>query len=171
MKTTEDKIEVLEKAGKILSRIFFILSAVGIVALVIATVYLFATNFPDEKIEEILVKHGYSSSSVYLLIIVVAISLIGELFLSYKAEKYFSLTLEKGTPFTLEGAKNLLWLGIYCIIVPLLTNILTFLIFKFATSSIDNPGHSSGSITLGVMFIITSLLLKYGSEKKEDGND
>lgn len=172
MKTTIDKIDALHKAGKILSRIFFILSAVGIVALVISALYLFVTGGPDEKIERIFVKYGYSSSSIYLFILVTAISLIGELFLSWKAEKYFSLELERGTPFTREGAKSLFRLGLYSIIVAALTNTLSFLIFNFAFSETGKVNSQSpGSIALGVMFIITSLILKYGYELKEENND
>ncbi len=172
MKTTIDKIDALHKAGKILSRIFFILSAVGLVALVISAIYLFVTGGGNEKIEKIFVKYGYSSSSAYLFILVAAISLIGELFLSFKAEKYFSLELERGTPFTREGAKSLFRLGLYSIIVSVLTNTASFLIFNFASIETAKVNYQfPGSIALGVMFIITSLILKYGCELKEENDD
>ncbi len=174
MKTTNDKIEKLNKAGKILSRIFFLLSALAAASSLISIVYVYLIGGPGERIKKVLSEYGCSPNAVYPLLTSVIICLIGEIIVSSKAEKYFILSLESSTPFTLKGAENLFHLALYCIIVPIVTYALSFLILYLSpdarTDALNIEGHFTFSISLGIMFIITSLLLKSGYEEIGDNN-
>ena len=88
---------------------------------------------------------------------------------------YFKKELKAGTPFTLSGAKELLRLGILTVAIPLgcalAANITGGILAGYMP--VDRELLSSflpdneGSITLGIMFMLMSLLCRHGAEQKE----
>lgn len=91
------------------------------------------------------------------------------------SQKYFENELVVGTPFTFEGAKEIRRLGILSIAVPIGSYIVADIIAAVICNltgvekvvlDVDN----GGAVTIGIMFIIMSLIFKYGAELKENKN-
>lgn len=76
-----------------------------------------------------------------------------------------------GTPFTLSGAKELLRLGILALAIPAGYSVIATVWQTIAVRIFENVEKVStgslGSFSLGVMFIIGSLLCRYGAELAE----
>ena len=84
------------------------------------------------------------------------------------AQVYFTNELADGTPFTLAGAKEMMRLGILTICIPAGTTLLTIIaravIAEVCGEIADLRLDCGESIALGVMFLIASLLCRYGAE-------
>ena len=104
-----------------------------------------------------------------------AIICAGEAVLCRIAGRYFKNELEAGTPFTFDGAKELLRLGIYTICIPVVTVVaseIVYQVMKHFLSNVDKLEIGNAvSVELGVMFIIMSLLCKYGAEIAKDNKE
>ncbi|MCR5653239.1 MAG: hypothetical protein K6F88_05505, partial [Ruminococcus sp.] len=98
-----------------------------------------------------------------------AVLCAGECVLAKFAKRYFVNELEASTPFTFDGSKELIKLGILTICIPLGTTILAALIYGTMTVVYSgNIGevnlNNFGSVALGVTFIIVGLLCRHGAE-------
>lgn len=166
-------VQTLSNIGKILSKIVFIFCIVGVSGAAMGLISL-ALGIEAVKIGGVTFKSilqneaGVSTETLYCTMIVAIILCAGEGVVSKFAEHYFSRELKDGTPFTFGGSKELLRLGILEICIPfgtLLICEIIYAIFKAAFSDILPFNlDCSGSISLGVMFIIGSLLCKLGAE-------
>ena len=95
--------------------------------------------------------------------------------LSKFAEIYFKNELKSESPFTLDGAKELLRLGILTLAIPtgcavaasIAEGIINGLMKVKKTAVTDMYFDHAASITLGVMFIVMSTLCRYGAEIKK----
>lgn len=172
MKTLET-IQTLSKIGKIFSKIIFICCIVGLcgcgVGLMALLIGADVVKFGGLTLHSILeVEAGISTGTVLASITAGAILCIGELVVSRMAGAYFEKELAAGTPFTFDGAGELLHLGIRLIWIPIVTVVLAQLthgvIDQFFTNveKLDLDGYTS--VGLGVMCILMSLLCKYGAE-------
>lgn len=99
--------------------------------------------------------------------------------LSKFAEIYFENELAAGTPFTHKGANELTRLGVLTISIPVVTtvtsNITEGTIAGFMrienAAAMDMYFDNETSIVIGVMFILGTLLCRYGAElHKSNGN-
>ena len=172
MKTLQT-IQKLSKLGKILSKIVFILCLVcGILC---AAGILSLLFFPEAiKIGSVTVR-GLVDSSVevtrntsYAALAMGVILFAGEAVLGKLAERYFRHELADGTPFTLQGARELLRLGICAICIPLGAQIAAQIVYQvmaYLMQDVAEVNHSASvSIGLGIMMIVASLLCKCGAE-------
>ena len=175
MKNTKtlSAIQTVCKVGKVLSTIVFIFCIVGIVGCALGIIGL-ALPWKNIQIGGTTI-HGFieenadvSIGTCYASMAMVLALCIGEAVLSKLAQRYFRCELEAGTPFTFAGAREMLRLGICAICIPVVSQIVAAIIFEVmhhyfpdAVKTIQNEGVSVG---LGIMFIVTSLLCKYGAE-------
>ena len=87
------------------------------------------------------------------------------------AEKYFANELKAGTPFTFDGAKELMRLGILAIVIPLSAKALAAIVYavlKLLLEGVEAPKDWYGiSVGLGMMMIVTAVICRYGAELKE----
>ena len=87
------------------------------------------------------------------------------------AEIYFSNELEVGTPFTYDGAKELLRLGLIGLILPLCVSAISSIAFTVTKLfwPILEPDAliESPSIGIALIVIIISFILKYGADLEE----
>ena len=87
------------------------------------------------------------------------------------AENYFSNELEVGTPFTYDGAKELLRLGLIGLILPLCVSAISSIAFTVTKLfwPILEPDAliESPSIGIALIVIIISFILKYGADLEE----
>ena len=170
---TLNAIQTLCKIGKVLSKIIyiccmvaFIVCAVGVVAMLIGEQSIKIGGTTLHGILES--EAGANMGTSWAAIVVGLILSAGEYVVARMAYRYFDHELNAGTPFTLEGAKELMRLGISAIWIPIVSHVLAQVahdvIGKFMENveaiSLDNPD----SVTLGIMFICISLLCRYGAE-------
>lgn len=173
MEKTLNAIQVFSKIGKILCTIIHVFCIVGIVGCCIglATYGSFdsALKIGDVSIYGI-VKAGVdvTRGTVYASMTTALIYCIGQVILTRIAGRYFKNELKAGTPFTMDGAKELLHLGICTICIPIGTAIAASISYAIisnvfehvADMTIDNlttPG-------LGIGMILVSLICKYGAQ-------
>lgn len=178
MKTLKT-IQTLSKTGKILCKIIFILCVVGFAGCILGISTLACIpeglKLGGVTIHGIVEKSSdISMGACYTAMAAGIVLCAGEAVLCKIAERYFKHELEAGTPFTFEGAKELMRLGICTICIPITTAVISGIIYGIMSSFFSgvNELHlgNSVSIGLGIMFIITSLICRHGAEisqKKE----
>ena len=166
-------IQKLVRLGKILSKIIFTCCIIGICGCVAGIVSL-AAGLETLRIGSItlggLVEKSteMSMGSFYATMAVGIILCAGEAVLSKFALLYFRHELEDGTPFTLEGAREMFRLGVLTVCIPfgsLLLAVITHgVLAQYLPDVAELKLDCDGSFSLGVMFILTSLICKYGAE-------
>ena len=153
-------IQKLSSLGSILSKIAFILSVVGFCGCIAG---LIANEY------------GRAAESVAAALCGWVFVCTGKAVLAKFAECYFKNELRAETPFTLAGAKELQRLGILALAIPLGSSLLGsiaeglaagFLNTETATA-MDLYFDNEASLVLGLMFLLGSLLCRYGAEQKE----
>lgn len=180
MKTLKT-IQTLSKIGKVFSKIVYICCLIGAIGCAVGMASLPFADADVLKIGGVTIhglivnRAGIDLASLYPLMSGALLVCVGEAVTAKFAEKYFTHELAAGTPFTTDGAKELLRLGILTICVPLGTLILAQIV-SGVIAEIIGCGEvfkldGDGSVTLGVMFIFMSLLCKYGAELREKSAD
>ena len=174
---TLNNIQKLSKIGKVLSRIVFIFCIIGFCGCVIGILSM-ALGAPTLKIggvtlESILsIEAGVTAGTAYAAMAAGMILCAGEAVLSKFAEHYFKRELVDGTPFDFGGAKELMRLGILAICIPIGTQIIAEIVYAVMEQTLRGVAplqlDHSGSVALGVMFIVMSLGCRYGAELREE---
>ena len=179
---TLSTIQLFSKVGRILCKIVFILSLVGGIgcAVGILSLAVIPEGFQvgGVTIKGLIEENANTSvASLYASMISGMILCAGEAVLSRFAEAFFANELKAGTPFTQAGAKEMIRLGILTICIPVAANVLS----AIAISIVKLIAHesfsarfdifTSGSVGLGLTFIISSLLCRYGAELEADKNE
>lgn len=171
---TLNTIQTLSKIGKVLSKIIYICCIIGAAGCVVGIVSL---PFADTGILKIggvtvyglIVNHaGIDLNSLYPLMAGAMIVCIGQAVTAKFGERCFSYELAAGTPFTIDGAKELFRLGIITICMPLdtmiLAQIISSIVAEFVGCGEAFKLEGGDSVALGAMFLFMSLLCKYGAE-------
>jgi len=161
-------IQKLFRIGKVLSKIIFIFCVIGFCGCIVGILSM-ALGAPTLKIggvtlENILnTKAEVTIGTVYAAMAAGMILCTGEAVLAKFAEHYFKRELADGTPFNLEGAKEMQRLGILTICIPI-GAVMEQTIQNVAPLRLD----SAGSVALGVMFIVMSLICRYVADMYEE---
>lgn len=172
MKTLKT-IQALAKTGRILSTIVFVFSLIGAIFCVVG-IFTFALIPEGFKIGEMTIraliedKTGVGAGTIYASMAAGIVTCAGEAVLSKLAERYFANELKAGTPFTASGTSELMRLGICAVCIPVGTAIMAEIIRAVMKLFFANVGElvntAPATIGLGVMFIVTSLICRYGTE-------
>lgn len=172
-------IQTLAKIGKVLSKIVYICCIVGAVGCLAGIVSL-AVGQETLKLGGVTLhtllkdEAGIELGTIWASIIVGLFLCVGEITVAKLAENYFSHELKAGTPFTTEGAKELLRLGIYTAAVSVLSVILAKIaqnIICLLAENVEPLSIGSGeNVGLGITFIVIALLCRYGAELKESSD-
>lgn len=175
MTNTLKTIQTFSKVARVLSTIVFVCCIVGVVGCVIGIVTLSlgldtSIQIGDLTIKGLIEKEaGISVNAMNAIMICGIILCIGEGIIAKFAQCYFKNEIKAGTPFTFEGAKEMLRLGILTIVIPLCATIASSIVFAIMTKAfddVDTIDFAGGtSIALGVTFIVISFLCKLGAEK------
>ena len=170
-------IQRLSMIGKILSKIMFIFCIIGFCGCIVGILSM-SLGAPTLKIggvtlESILnTEAEVTIGTVYAAMAAGMVFCAGEAVLAKFAEHYFKRELADGTPFTLDGAKELNRLGVLTICLPIGTQIAAEIVHAVIEQAMQGVAplslNSSGSAALGVMFIILSLICRYGAEQHEE---
>ena len=176
-----DTIQKMSKIGKFLSKIAFIFSVIGFCGCIVGLLSLSFGNDSLIKIGGVTLhglvseEYGYNIKSISATLSGWMIVCAGEAVLAKFAEVYFKNELKAETPFTLAGAKELLRLGILTLTIPtgcaVVGSIVEGIIAGFMkvekAAAMDMYFDNESSIVLGIMFILGSLLCRYGAELRE----
>lgn len=173
---TLNTIQTIAKIGKILSSIAYVFCLVGGI---ICVVGIACVGIPGSiKVGGITIHsmidnlQGVSLETCYTamamgLIICAAVCVVAKM-----SEQYFTHELAAGTPFTAEGASELLRLGICTICIPLGALVVAETCNAIAAKCLANVAEiqidGSAPIVLGIAFIVMSLICKYGAELKSN---
>lgn len=173
---TLNTIQTLSKLGKIFSRIVYICSIVGLcvgaVGILAVSIGAETIKFGGVTLHGILeTKAEISLGTAWAALASEMILCVGELFVSRMAYRYFENELRAGTPFTSEGARELMHLGISVVWIPILTAILAQVAHGVIAQLAENVESLSldgfGSVGLGIAIIIVSLVCRCGAESGE----
>lgn len=176
--TSLPTIQKLSKLGKVLSNIAFIFSIVGCVGCLLGMIALQSGAGSVLKLGGVTIHglvgeiSGSGNRGITVGLCGWLVVCVGQAVLAKFAVLYFHHELAAGTPFTASGAKELLRLGIMTIAIPLgcdiagsiVAGIAAGLIQAETASGMARSFDSSGSIVLGIMFLLGSLLCRYGAE-------
>ncbi len=166
-------IQTLSKIGKILSKLMFIFCIIGFCSCIVGILSM-AIGAPTLKIGGITLRSilkteaGITVGTVYAAMAAGMILCAGEAVLAKFAEHYFKRELADGTPFTFAGAKEMMRLGILTICLPIGTQITVEIVHAVMEQAIQGVAplwsDNAGSVALGVMFLVMSLICRYGAE-------
>ena len=174
---TLNTIQKLSKAGKIISKIIFIFCIVGFVGSAIGIISLAiipeGIQLDGMTINAFIEKNAeVSLGTCYAVMAASMIICVGEAVLCKLAEIYFKNELDAGTPFTFEGAKEMMRLGIFAIVIPIVTNVIAGVVYsvmKLVMKDVADYDFSAfSSIGVGIMFIIVGLICRHGAEISEE---
>ncbi len=170
----------LARLGKVLCRIAFVCCIVGF-CLCIAAIASLALGAESLKLGRVTInglirmETPVGTITMYAAIITVMILCAGEAVLARFAQHYFQHALADGTPFTLGGAQELKRLGILTICLPLGTQIIAEIVYAALThtsaSAVSLRLSCGGSVLLGALFIVSSLLCRLGVEQAAHGEN
>ena len=173
---TLESIQTVARIGRILSTVAHVFCLVGGI---ICLVGIICIGIPSSvRIGGVTIysllgnMEGLSLGTCYAATITGFIICTGACIVAKLCERYFKNELAAGTPFTLEGARELLKLGICTICIPLGTIAVACLCNAVAMNLFDDVAAISidGSfpVVLGVAFIALSLVCRYGAEIRND---
>ena len=169
-------IQKLSKIGKVLSRIVFIFCIIGFCGCIVGILSM-VLGAPTLKIGGVTLKSilsieaGVTTGTAYAAMAAGMILCAGKAVLAKFAEHYFKRELADGTPFDLGGAKELMRLGILAICIPIGAQMIAEIVYAVMEQTLHGVapfqiGHST-CVELGVMFIVMSLVCRYGAELRE----
>lgn len=176
-------IQKLCKIGKILSKIAFILSVVAFCGCIAG---LLSLNLGDGRLIKIggvtlrglvVNEHGYNVKSISAALCGWLAVCAGEGVLARFAFQYFKNELAAQTPFTLDGAREMLRLGVLALTLPLgcalagriIEGIVAGFMRVEREAALEICFDHAASAALGVMFIFSALLCRCGAELKAEG--
>lgn len=171
-------IQKMAKAGKILSRLVFILCLIAFgfgAALLILFAQAGQTTLPDgSNFAALLRMEGNVTLEVlYAYFTVILLFSAGEAVIAKFAEHYFKRELTDGTPFTQGGADEMKRLGILTICISIGTQCVAAIILSLVLgdqrtqTTAASSWSNAGQLFYGIAFLIVSAILRYGAEMCE----
>ena len=166
-------IQTVSKIAKILSTVGYVCCLVG--AILCAAGILSLRFIPEGfKIGGTTVRglieasENLTTQDLYVMMATFLIILAGNAVVCRIAQGCFGRELKAGTPFTLQGAKDLLWLGVCAMAIPVAASIIAQLVchilFRGAEDAFGSDFGVSSSAVIGVMLLVMSLLCRHGAE-------
>ena len=165
-------VQTVCKVCKVLAEIAFVLFVV-IVALMLAAAIFTGTGKLDALVssggvvlDDMLQQTGVTQDYMVAVLVCMTIIIAAEAVVAKFINVYFKHELKAGTPFTFEGAKEMLRLGIITIAVPVGASLVATIVFGImaAGSGLDSEFNFEISLGMGLMFLALSPLLKHGTE-------
>lgn len=174
MKTLET-IQTLAKIGRVLSKIVYIGCIIGVAGCIVGMVSLPFADTGAIKIGGMTLyglmvnRAGMEPRGLYPLMTGAMLVCIGQGITAAFAQRYFKRELAAGTPFTLDGAGELLRLGILTVCVPLgallMAQIASAIVAELVGCGETFKLEGGDSVALGVMFMVMSLLCRHDAER------
>lgn len=165
-------VQTVCKVCKVLAEIAFVMFVV-IVALMLVAAIFTGTGKMDALLssggvvlDDMLQQTGVTQDYMVAVFVCLTIIIAAEAVVAKFINVYFKHELKAGTPFTFEGAKEMLRLGIITIAVPAGASLVATIVFGImaAGSGLDSEFNFEISLGMGLMFLALSPLLKHGTE-------
>lgn len=165
-------VQTICKVCKVLAEIAFVMFVVIVALMLVAAIFTGTGKMDalmssgalvlDEMLQQTGVTQDYMVAEFVCLTIIIAAEAVVAKFINV----YFKHELKAGTPFTFEGAKEMLRLGIITIAVPVGASLAATIVFDImaAGSGLDSEFNFEISLGMGLMFLALSPLLKHGTE-------
>lgn len=173
-------LNTIQMLSKILSKIVFIFCIIGFCGGVVGILSM-ALGAPTLQFGGVTLKSildtgaDPTAGAVYAAMAAVMIFCAGEAVVAKFAEHYFKRELADGTPFTLAGAKEMQRLGILTICIPIGTGIVAEIVHAVMEQTMHGSAplqmNIDSSVALGVMFIVMSLICRYGAAIYEENKN
>lgn len=171
---TLNTIQTLSRIGRILSKIVNICSIVGFICYLVGAAMLGVGSDVSLKIGQfnfhtfIRNETGIADGTIWAAILSGVCLCVALYIISRMAYRYFENELKAGTPFTQEGAKELMHLGISMIWIPIVAVVVGWIaqcVLKQFVEGVEiiKTGNMVNA-EIGVMFIIMALICRYGAE-------
>lgn len=165
-------VQTVCKVCKVLAEIAFVLLVVGAVLVLACGIFIGAGKMDALMssgalvLDEMLQQSGVTQEYVTAVLVCMTIIIAAEAVVAKFINVYFKHELKAGTPFTFEGAKEMLRLGIITIAVPAGASLVATIVFGImaAGSGLDSEFNFEISLGMGLMFLALSPLLKHGTE-------
>ena len=165
-------VQTVCKVCKVLAEIAFVLLIVGAVLVLACGIFIGAGKMDALMssgalvLDEMLQQSGVTQEYVTAVLVCMTIIIAAEAVVAKFINVYFKHELKAGTPFTFEGAKEMLRLGIITIAVPAGASLVATIVFGImaAGSGLDSEFNFEISLGMGLMFLALSPLLKHGTE-------
>lgn len=165
-------VQTVCKVCKVLAEIAFVLLIVGAVLVLACGIFIGAGKMDALMssgalvLDEMLQQSGVTQEYVTAVLVCMTIIIAAEAVVAKFINVYFKHELKAGTPFTFEGAKEMLRLGIITIAVPVGASLAATIVFDImaAGSGLDSEFNFEISLGMGLMFLALSPLLKHGTE-------
>ena len=171
-------LQMIAKIGKILSKVAFVFSIIGICGCLVGLLSNIFGNGNVFKIGGVTIYglladfDAYNTKNIHAALVAWMIVCVGQAVLARFAELYFGNALTTGTPFTHTGAVELRRLGIMTMVLPTGCAVLAEIVQGITTGfmNVTAAGWSDlnfdneASVVVGVMFIAGSFLCGYGAE-------
>ena len=172
MSKSLNTIQKICKVCKILAEIAFVLLIVGTVLMAACGVFIGTGNLEAMlssgmvNIDDMLRQSGATQEYITAVFISLAVVMAAEAVVAKFINVYFKHELKAGTPFTFEGAKEMLRLGIITLAVPIGASIVAAIVIAVMSGPADGNGEISINISLGLglVFLALSPLLRHGTE-------
>lgn len=175
------RIQSLHKLGRVLSKLAFVFAVIGVCGCIAGLLSLRFGNgsllkFGGVTVHGLITQGtGYNVKSIAAALSGWLIVCAGEAVLASFAAAYFRNELEAGTPFTQDGARELLRLGILTMAIPLgcavagkiTQGIVGSFLHVTKDAAIDLALGNGGSMMLGIAFLVTALLCRCGADLRE----
>lgn len=165
-------VQTICKVCKVLAEIAFVMFVVIVALMLVAAIFtgtgkldaLLSSGALD--LDEMLQQYGATQEYVTAVLVCMTIIIAAEAVVAKFINVYFKHELKAGTPFTFEGAKEMLRLGIITIAVPVGASLAATIVFDImaAGSGLDSEFNFEISLGMGLMFLALSPLLKHGTE-------
>ena len=165
-------VQTICKVCKVLAEIAFVMFVVIVALMLVAAIFtgtgkldaLLSSGALD--LDEMLQQYGATQEYVTAVLVCMTIIIAAEAVVAKFINVYFKHELKAGTPFTFEGAKEMLRLGIITIAVPAGASLVATIVFGImaAGSGLDSEFNFEISLGMGLMFLALSPLLKHGTE-------
>lgn len=160
-----DRVQTIAKVLKILSKIVFIFS---IVILSLLSVFLIVFCFVGNNVEFInfFAQMGipYEFNTVLCSLICLILQFIGSIIIYSKVVRLYKLELELGNPFDKPLIKEVRKVGVWRIVLPIVVSIIIAIVS--ACFGISFNVSSLSGVTIGIVYLLVSCILEYGSELK-----
>ena len=161
------KVQRIAKIFKILSKIGFVCSIIGLVSCVISSI-CFGVWGNDENLIALLTEYGvtFDYNTILSLCICSAVECAFSIFLYYYASKFYDNVCKNQECFDKNRVKEIRKLGILHIVLPIASAMIIAIIME--CFKVDLAFTNDAMLTLGIVYLIMSFVLDYGADIRKE---
>ena len=145
LKTIQKTCNIFKVLANVAMILSFVWAGLALVGVICAIIYITDSSIIAKMLADFV--FGLSDGILFLF-----------------AYRYFKKETEDGTPFTLDGAEQLQKLGIWTIVLPIVSIAIAAIIYGVSGADGAENLSNGASLVLGIAMILFSLVLRCGAE-------